>query len=166
MKRKKCQIYCFDNIGEQLSLFDVFYLRTKRVLRSFKRRIINMINRFNKFTRKFTKSSSNIERKVMVQDFQPGDLVRVRSKEEIQATLDNRNQLKKCTFMGEMWSYCGTKQRVKKQIRQFVDERDYIKKKSNGLVILEGITCEGTYYGGCDRSCFSFWRVEWLEKIE
>ena len=38
--------------------------------------------------------------------------------------------------------------------------------KSNGIVILENVICQGTIdFGKCDRSCFYFWREEWLEKI-
>ena len=34
------------------------------------------------------------------------------------------------------------------------------------IVILDGVICEGTKdFGICDRACFYFWRVEWLEKI-
>jgi hypothetical protein len=98
---------------------------------------------------------------------QAGDMVRVRSKEEIQATLNHWRQLKGCTFMTEMWPYCGTTHRVLKPMKRFVDERDLRVKKSTGIVLLEGVMCQGTAeFGPCDRSCFLFWREEWLEKIE
>lgn len=94
-----------------------------------------------------------------------GDRVRVRSKEEIQSTLNRWGELKGCGFMTEMWQYCGTNQRVLKPVERFVDERDYQVKKARGVVLLEGVTCHGTeFYGPCDRSCFLFWREEWLEK--
>lgn len=96
-----------------------------------------------------------------------GDLVRVRSKEEIQATLNYWRQLKGCTFMAEMGPYCGTTQRVLKPMERFVDERDLRAKKCTGIILLEGAMCQGTaQFGRCDRSCFFFWREEWLEKIE
>jgi hypothetical protein len=95
-----------------------------------------------------------------------GDLVRVRSEQEIQATLNTWNELNGCMFMDAQWQYCGTTQRVLKPVERFVDERDYQVKKARGLVLLEGLICEGTPdYGRCDRSCFYFWREEWLEKI-
>jgi hypothetical protein len=95
-----------------------------------------------------------------------GDLVRVRSEEEIRATLNSRNELKGCMFMEAMWQYCGTTQRILKPVTRFVDERDYRVKKARGLVLLEGLICEGTPdYGRCDRACFYFWREEWLEKV-
>ena len=79
----------------------------------------------------------------------------MRSKEEIQSTLDNWNQLKGCGFLEEMWPYCCSIQKVKKQVKRFLDERDYLIKKCNGIVTLEGVICEGTKdYSECDRSCF------------
>ncbi len=98
---------------------------------------------------------------------QTGDRVRVRLREEIEATLNNWRQLKGCTFMPEMAAYCGTEQRVLKAMQRFVDERDLRVKKSSGIVLLEGVMCQGTAdFGSCDRSCFYFWREEWLERIE
>jgi len=97
---------------------------------------------------------------------QPGDRVQVRSREEIEGMLDHWRQLKGCTFMNEMWQYCGTTQRVLKRMERFVDERDLMVKKANGIVLLEGLFCQGTAeFGRCDRSCHYFWREEWLEKV-
>lgn len=96
-----------------------------------------------------------------------GDWVRVRSKEEIQATLDHLSKLKGCEFLHGMEPYCGTVQRVLKPVERFVDERDLRVKKCKGLVLLEGAMCQGvTTFGRCDRSCFFFWREEWLEKVK
>ena len=98
---------------------------------------------------------------------EPGDLVRVRTREEIKATLDSSNRLKGCLFMSEMWDYCGTEQRVLKPVRQLLDERVYRVRKTSGVVLLEGAICQGSEYSaGCDHSCFFFWREEWLEKLE
>jgi hypothetical protein len=95
-----------------------------------------------------------------------GDWIRVRSHEEISATLNNWRQFKGCTFMPEMEQYCSTTQRVFKPLVRFVDERDLRVKKSSGIVLLEGVICQGTAgFGRCDRSCLLFWREEWLEKI-
>lgn len=96
-----------------------------------------------------------------------GDLVLVRSREEIEATLDDWRELKGCSFTSEMWVYCGTTQRVLKPMERFLDERDYRIKRCKGIVLLEGVICQGTVFPeGCDRSCYLFWREEWLEKID
>jgi hypothetical protein len=99
--------------------------------------------------------------------FKVGDIVRVLSSEKIMTTLDRWGALKGCAFIPEMEIYCGTTQRVYKTVNRFVDERDLRVKKSKGIILLDGIMCSGTsFYGSCDRSCFFFWREEWLEKIE
>lgn len=96
-----------------------------------------------------------------------GDHVRVRSWEEIQATLDPFKELKGCAFLAEMKQFCGTTQTVFQVMERFLDERDYKVKKVRGIVLLDGIICRGTpVFGRCDRSCLLFWREEWLEKIE
>jgi hypothetical protein len=96
----------------------------------------------------------------------PGDRVLVRSKDQIQATLNHWNELKGCSFLPEMWQYCGTMQKVFKPVKRFVDERDCQVKKVKDVYLLEGVNCQGfELYGECDRACFYFWREEWLEKI-
>jgi len=95
-----------------------------------------------------------------------GDRVRVRSWEEIQALLDPFKETRGCAFLEDMREYCGTQQRVLKSMERFLDERDYKVKKVNGVILLENVICNGTpAFGKCDRSCFLFWREEWLEKI-
>jgi hypothetical protein len=112
--------------------------------------------------------AASAEAVITTNKFNPGDTVRVKSREEIQLTLNTWGQLKGCMFMpNEMSKYCGTTQRVFKNLERFLDERDYHVKKAHGIVLLEGTYCQGTTdYGRCDRSCFFFWREEWLEKIE
>lgn len=95
-----------------------------------------------------------------------GDRVRVRSLEEIKSTLDSFNELKGCSFLLQMHQFCGTEQQVFKRMDRFLDERDYKVKKTRGLVLLENNFCNGTpVFGPCDRSCFLFWREEWLKKL-
>lgn len=92
--------------------------------------------------------------------------MRVRSREEIDATLNVWQSLRGCGFLPEMDQYCGTVQRVLKPVVRAVDERDYQVKKFSGVVLLDGVICEGTAtFGNCDRACFYFWREEWLEKV-
>jgi hypothetical protein len=69
--------------------------------------------------------------------------------------------------MPEMDQYCETTQQVLKPLERFVDERDLRVKTSRGIVLLDGVICQGTAdFGRCDRSCVLFWREEWLEKID
>lgn len=133
--------------------------------RAFKAWSNELMNRLCKLTgrqlKPVARCSGSSDRRI-----QAGDWVRVRSLEEIEATLNHWRQLRGCTFMPEMAAYCGTIQRVLKRMERFVDERDLCVKTSKGIVLLAGVICEGTAdFGSCDRSCFYFWREEWLEKI-
>jgi hypothetical protein len=95
-----------------------------------------------------------------------GDWVLVRSREEIEATLDPWKELKGCAFLEYMWPYCGTTQRVLQPVERFLDERDYRVKRCRGVVFLENLVCRGTpVFGRCDRCCYLFWREEWLEQL-
>jgi hypothetical protein len=99
-------------------------------------------------------------------EFSTGELVKVRSWDEIQSTLDPFKELKGCAFLPDMKQYCGTTQRVLQVMERFLDERDYKVKKVRGIVLLENVICRGTpVFGRCDRCCHLFWRAEWLEKI-
>jgi hypothetical protein len=134
--------------------------------RSFKNYTNDLLNRFYKLTGRSTKPSP-APATVPSAGLQAGDWVRVRSLAEIKATLNNWRQLRGCTFMPEMAEFCGTIQRVLKPMNRFVDERDLRVKKSSGIILLEGLMCQGTAeFGSCDRSCFYFWRKEWLEKVD
>jgi hypothetical protein len=94
-----------------------------------------------------------------------GEAVRVRPREEIEATLDHWRSLKGCAFLEEMAVYCGTTQRILKRVERFIDERDYRIKRASGIILLEGLICSGTSTTGrCDRACYYFWREEWLQR--
>jgi hypothetical protein len=114
----------------------------------------------------FSSSRQAAKEFIPVVPYNKGDLVRVRSREDIMATLDPFKELKGCAFLPEMYQYCGTQQRVLRSMQHFMDERDYKLKKVRGVILLENIICNGTpTFGACDRCCFLFWREEWLERI-
>ena len=162
-----CQIQCLPKMAEPIRSSEVLWQRRNRLWRIFKRRWNYLINLFSEIKGESVETSDTVAEKTENFFLQPGDRVRIRSKEEIRATLDKWNQLRRCSFTEEMWPYCGTTHRVFKRVEKFLDERDYLLKRCKGIVILEGVFCEGTKdFGPCDRSCFFFWREEWLEKSE
>ena len=172
-----CQIACVENMSAPLSkkemlkqpLQDRLKLALKRGIsprhkRTFKHNFENWVPWFSGNARG-SRSPSVAFADISPARLQAGDLVRVRTKEQIQSSLNSWKELKGCQFMPEMWQYCGTTQRVLKPVERFVDERDYRVKKASGVYLLEGAICQGTeLYGRCDRACFYFWREEWLEK--
>lgn len=98
-------------------------------------------------------------------DLRPGEIVWVRSREEIDRTLDGNRMLKGCQFMPEMYRFCGTKQVVFKRVRKFLDEGEKIMRRAKNIYLLENVICLGTHgFEECDRSCFFFWRSEWLDR--
>lgn len=162
----KCQIHCLEPMSDPLKKVEVLWQLRYKLKRVLKRRLRYLSNRLARTDRE-PYTPVGTEGTVAGQALVAGQAVRVKSREDIQATLDDWNYLKGCGFMEEMWPYCGTKQRVLKPVRKFLDERDYRVKKTRGIVILEGLHCEGTIdYGRCDRNCYYFWREEWLDKVE
>jgi hypothetical protein len=97
-----------------------------------------------------------------------GDVVRVRSREEIARTLDAAGTFRGCGFMPNMYAFCGRELRVLKPVERFFDERRWRMLRCHNVVLLEGATCNPTFdadFRGCDRTCFLFWRTEWLERV-
>lgn len=100
-------------------------------------------------------------------DVQPGDLVRIRSKQAIEATLDTTGRNRGLSFDGEMGNYCGRTARVRARVNHIIEEStgEMIDIKSD-CVILEGVVCMGDYHRFCTRAIFPYWREIWLEKVE
>lgn len=97
-----------------------------------------------------------------------GDLVRVRSLEEILATLDADGCLENLPFMPEMARYCNRTMRVFRRAHKTCDTIDGIGGRSviGGAVHLVGARCTGEAHGGCHNSCMIFWKEAWLRRID
>jgi predicted DNA-binding antitoxin AbrB/MazE fold protein len=100
-------------------------------------------------------------------DLRPGELVRIKSKNEIEATLDQTNHNRGLSFDREMANYCGRTARVRARVKRLVEEQTgkMIEIKSD-CIILEGVVCTGDYYRFCTRSIYPYWREIWLERVE
>jgi hypothetical protein len=100
-------------------------------------------------------------------DLLPGDLVRIKSKEEIEATLDTTGRNRGLSFDGEMSNYCGRTARVRARVNRLIEESngEMIDIKSD-CILLEGVVCAGDYHRFCTRAIFPYWREIWLEKID
>ena len=94
----------------------------------------------------------------------PGELVKIRSEKEILATLDSKGKYKRLSFMPEMLKFCGKKFRVLKRIDNYIVEGLGMRKLKN-TVILDGVFCDGSWHGKCDRTCFCLWREKWLKRV-
>jgi len=102
-------------------------------------------------------------------DLRPGELVRVKSYNEILATLDSNNKNRGLLFDGELVPYCGGTYRVKGRVSYFIDEKTgKMCSLKTPAVILENVYCQSRYSQCrlfCPRSIFSWWREVWLERI-
>ena len=97
----------------------------------------------------------------------PGDLVRIRSKEEIMKTLDRDLKNRGMGFDAEMARFCGRTARVARLVDHIVDENTgRMLHMRNPCIVLEGVVCDGAYNLNCPRSITSYWREIWLEKVE
>jgi hypothetical protein len=98
---------------------------------------------------------------------QPGELVRIRSREEILATLDRDLLNRGMGFDAEMSRFCGRVARVKARAHRCVDEKSgRMLTMKNPCIILEDIVCEGAYSANCPREFVCWWREVWLERLE
>jgi hypothetical protein len=97
---------------------------------------------------------------------QPGELVRIKSRDEILATLDHTLHNRGMGFEEEMERYCGTVARVQSRVDRCIDERTgRMLTMKNPCIVLENVTCAGVYNASCPREFIPFWREIWLERI-
>jgi len=103
-------------------------------------------------------------------NLRPGDLVRVKSYDEILATLDGNNRNRGMYFDAEEVPYCGGTYRVRSLVTKIIDERSGKMLHLQGNpVILEDVWCKGHYSDRrmfCPRAIYSFWRQAWLERVD
>jgi hypothetical protein len=96
---------------------------------------------------------------------QPGELVEVKSREEIEATLDALGRNRGLGFGGEMLQYCGRQFRVAHRVERLIVEWTGQMRQVGNTVALEGVTCQGRAMRGCPRSCYQLWREIWLKRV-
>lgn len=97
---------------------------------------------------------------------QPGEIVEVKSKEEIQATLDKHGRTRGLGFAPEMAECCGRRYRVASRVERLILEWSGEIQPISDTVILEGVTCDGISRRGCPRDCYQLWREAWLKKVD
>ncbi len=102
-------------------------------------------------------------------NLQPGDLVRVKSYEDILATLNTDMSNRGLKVDAEILPFCGKTFRVETCIKRFVDERTgELKQMKTPAVALAGVYCKGLYSGQrmfCPRAIHLWCREVWLERV-
>ncbi len=153
-----CQLQYIDELGQDNTWVNEKLQYSIRKFRYYKRVIIRNLHPVDNANKTLQLNSDQIH---------PGEMVRVRSKFEINKALNRFNNTRGCIFLPEMYNHCGKEYRVFKKVDYFFDEYKQKMSKCNGIFLLEGCYCNGTatYLGKCDRNCFLFWQASWLEKV-
>jgi hypothetical protein len=102
-------------------------------------------------------------------NLQPGDLVQVRSRDEIMGTLNEHNRNRGLSFDVEMVPYCGRTFRVLSRVDRIIDEKTgRMMRMRSPCIILESVTCGGYLSPNrmfCPRAIFPYWHEIWLERV-
>jgi hypothetical protein len=95
-----------------------------------------------------------------------GELVQVKSADEILATLDERGELDSLPFMPEMLPFCGKQFRVYRRADKACDTIDWATlRRMENAVHLGELRCDGSAHGGCHAGCLIYWKEAWLERV-
>ncbi len=102
-------------------------------------------------------------------NLQPGELVQVKTQDEILLTVNRHNRNRGLSFDAEMVGYCGGQFRVLRRVDKVINEKTgKMIKIQNDCIILEGVTCKGQYSNKrlfCPRDSYHFLREIWLKRI-
>lgn len=105
-----------------------------------------------------------------VLDLQPGELVEVRSMDEISETLDAGACNRGMHFDTEMMPYCGKRYHVRQRVDQLINEKTgAMMEMKTPAVILENVVCKGCFHPErlfCPRDIYPYWREIWLKRVE
>jgi hypothetical protein len=101
-------------------------------------------------------------------NLQPGEWVRVRSAQEIAATLSPTGHLRGLSFDPEMLVHCGKSFRVRRRVTRIIDDRDGRMLNIKGdCIMLENVYCAGECSPRrlfCTRGITPYFRESWLER--
>lgn len=108
-----------------------------------------------------------MKRKVQRLNLRAGEIVEVRGRDEILATLDSNGALDRLPFMPEMLRYCGKRFRVYKRADKTCDNiKSWSMRRMVDSVFLQDVRCDGANHGGCQADCLIFWKEAWLKRVE
>jgi len=101
-------------------------------------------------------------------DLQVGERVRIKSKPEIEATLDTGGKNRGLAFDVEMSPYCGREATVEASVTHIIDEETgKMRVMKQPCIRLRGVVCQSRYSDCrlmCPRAIPSYWREIWLER--
>lgn len=97
-----------------------------------------------------------------------GDLVELKTPDEILRTLDADGAIDHLPFMPEMLEYSGKRLRVSGRALTVCfsgagSPRGF---RGDDVVTLDNVRCSGAAHHGCQKACMVFWREAWLRKVD
>jgi len=96
----------------------------------------------------------------------PGDFIQVRSRPEIEATLDAKKTLAGLPFMPEMELFCGGFFQVHRRVDYVNDMRNKTGlRRIRDVVTLTAVRCSGHAHDGCQAECQILWKDLWLRRL-
>jgi hypothetical protein len=97
---------------------------------------------------------------------QPGDRVRIKSKERIARTLNNRSRNRGMSFDPELLRYCGGEYAVRGVLHRVIAERTgELIQMPMPSIVLEGVRNTGEYVWFNPEDEHIFWREIWLDRL-
>lgn len=101
-----------------------------------------------------------------VLDLQPGEIVRVKTRRQIEETLNHVSKNRGLWFDREMHRFCGGEFRVASVVRTIVDEASgKALTMGSACIVLAGVSATGEYLGLCPQNELIFWHEIWLERV-
>lgn len=103
---------------------------------------------------------------VAIGPLRAGDLVEVRTADEILTTLDEYGTLDRLPFMPEMLQFCGRRYRVISRAHKTCDSIEFDGLRRMHDTVHLDLRCDGEAHGGCQTGCLLFWKEQWLRRID
>lgn len=101
-----------------------------------------------------------------VLDLHPGEIIRIKSKHEIEQTLNTQCKNRGLWFDKEMTRFCGGTHKVRARVSRQIDERTgKMITFANPCITLEGVTATGEYFEFAPLDERIYWREIWLGRI-
>ena len=103
-------------------------------------------------------------------NLQPGELVRVKSHEEILQTVDTSNRNRGMHWDAELVPYCGKTYKVLNRVTKIIGERTQkMQNMKSPCIVLESVVCQARYSSCrlfCPKEMYPYWREIWLERVK
>jgi len=98
-----------------------------------------------------------------------GELVEVRSLQDINATINQTHRNRGLFIGADDTRYCGHRARVTSRVTQIINEKTgEMMHFKNPCIVLENVNCLGEYSDGrllCPRRIRTYWREVWLKRL-